>query len=62
MTGYWIICTKTYEIEGIKIPKGRMSFHTSTRRVVNSDWRNATQEEIDDKQYFKGNTFSLINV
>ncbi|GEM_PF-5472901 len=62
MKGYWIICTKSYEIDGTEIPKGRMSYHTSTRPVVNSDWRKATQEEVDTRQYHKGNAFNLRNV
>ena len=60
--GYWEICTKSYEIDGTEIPKGRMSYHTSTRPTVNQDWRRATQEEIDTRQYYKGNAFNLRNV
>ena len=59
--GYWEICTKSYEIDGTEIPKGRMSYHTSTRPTVNQDWRRATQEEIDTRQYYKGNDFNLRN-
>jgi hypothetical protein len=60
--GYWEICIKSYEIEGVEIPKGRMSYHTSTRPTVNQKWRRATQEEIDTRQYYNGNAFNLMNV
>ena len=60
--GYWVICTKTYKIDGQEIPKGRMNYYTSTRPIVNQDWRSATQEEIDTKQYCKGYAFNLLNV
>lgn len=56
--GHWKICTESYEIEGIEIPKGRMCFYTSTRPIVNQRWRRATQEEIDTRQYHKGNAFN----
>jgi hypothetical protein len=62
LKGYWEICTKSYEIDGVEIPKGRMSYHTSTRPTINQDWRRATQEEIDTMQYHKGNAFNLRNV
>jgi len=58
-TGRWVICTQSYEIEGIEIPKGRMDYHTSTRPIVNKKWRSATQHEIDSKQNYKGNWFNL---
>ena len=61
-SNYWEICTKSYEIDGVEIPKGRMSYHTSTRPTVNQDWRRATQEEIDTMKYHKGNAFNLRNV
>ena len=60
--GYWVICTKSYEIDGIEIPKGRMDYYTSTRPIVNSNWRKATQDEVDSKQYHKGSAFNLKNV
>jgi len=62
MKGYWVICTKSYEVDGIEVPKGRMDYYTSTRPIVNSDWRRATQEEIETRQRHKGNTFNLRNV
>lgn len=57
----WLICIISYEIEGTEIPKGRMEY-TNCRFPVNGKWRNATQEEIDTKQCFKGNYFNLKNV
>lgn len=62
MKGYWIICINSYEIDEVYIPKGRMDYYTSTIPVINPDWRRATQEEIDTKQFFKGNYFNLMNV
>lgn len=62
LKSYWVICTKSYEIDGVEIPKGRMDYHTSIRPIQNPDWRRATQEEIDTRQYFKGNAFNLRNV
>ena len=60
--GYWEICIKPYEIDGVEIPKGRMNYHTSTRPTVNPDWRRATQEEINTRKFYKGNAFNLRNV
>lgn len=57
--GYWEICTESYEIDGVEIPKGRMKYHTSTRPTINQDWRRATQEEIETMQFYKGNAFNL---
>jgi len=57
--GYWVICQYSYEVDGIEIPKGRMDFHESIRPIQNKCWRRATQEEIDTRQRFKGNTFNL---
>ena len=62
VSGYWEICTKSYEIDGVEIPKGRMRYHTSTRQTINTYWRRATQEEIDTMRYYKGNVFNLRNV
>jgi len=62
MKGYWIICQYSYEVDGIEIPRGRMSFHTSTRPVMNPVWRRATEDEIETRKTFKGNTFNLKNV
>jgi len=60
--GCWMICTKSFEIDGTKTPKGRMFYHIPMRPIVNPDWRKATQEEIDTRQYHKGNAFNLRNV
>ncbi len=62
MKGHWVICTCSYEIDGVNIPKGRMDYYTSKRPIQNPDWRRATQEEINAKQFFKGNHFNLMNV
>jgi len=61
-TGYWVICTQSYETEGQETPKGRMSYHTSKRAIVNPKWRKATQHEIDTKQNLNGNWFNLTGV
>ena len=60
--GYWVICVQSYEYDGIEIPKRRMSYHQSTRPIISNKWRRATQEEIDTRQYHKGNAFNLINI
>ena len=60
--GYWVICVSSYEVNGIEIPRGRMDYHTSIRPIVNTAWRRATQEEVDTRQYYKGNAFNLRNV
>lgn len=60
--GYWVICVQSYEYDGIEIPKGRMRYHQSTRLIISNKWRRATQEEIDTRQFHKGNTFNLMNV
>lgn len=60
--GYWVICVKSYEIDGREIPKGRMDYHVSTRPIINNAWRRATQEEIETRDYHKGNAFNLRNV
>jgi hypothetical protein len=57
--GYWIICTRSYSYCGEEIPKGRMKYHDSTRRVISDYWREATQVEVETKQYYKGNYFNL---
>lgn len=59
---YWEICVKSYEIDGVEIPKGRMSYHTSIRPTVSRNWRRATQEEIDTRKYCKGYAFNLRNI
>jgi hypothetical protein len=59
---YWVICTRSYEIDGNEIPKGRMDYYTSTRPIMNKDWRRATVEEVETKQHHKGNWFNLRNV
>ena len=60
--GYWVICTQSYEIDGTEISKGRMDYYTSTRPIMSTKWRRATQDEIETRQYFKGNCFNLKNV
>ena len=60
--GYWVICVQSYEYDGIEIPKGRMDYHQSTRPIMSNKWRRATQEEIETRQYHKGNAFNLTNV
>ena len=62
MNGYWIICTRSYEVDGEEIPKGRMKYHISIRPVMNDAWRRATVDEIETKQYHKANFFNLKNV
>lgn len=54
MKGYWIICVKSYEIDGEIISIGHMNYHTSIRCVVNSAWRKATEKEIEMKRWHKG--------
>jgi len=62
MNGYWIICINGYEYDGVEIPKGRMNFHTSIRPVINDSWRRATEIEVEQKQYFKGNAYLPPNL
>lgn len=61
-TPYWVICVNSYEYDDTYIPKGRMQKHYSQRPIQNRDWRRATQDEIDTKDWFKGNFFNLKNV
>ena len=62
MTGYWVICVTSYEIEGVEIPKGRMDYYTSTRPIVSGKWRAATLDEVETKQRHNGHWFNLKNV
>jgi len=55
--GCWYICRNTYEIDGVEIPRGRMIF--SLRPIFNNDWRVATPEEVETKQWYKGHYFNL---
>lgn len=55
--GYWVICIRTYNYTGEEIPKGRMDYHTSKRPIVSEHWRRATEEEVNSKQSYKGNTY-----
>lgn len=57
----WLICIKSYENDGLEIPKGRM-IYTDCRFPVSGLWRNATDEEVETKDLFKGNYFNLKNV
>lgn len=61
-TGHWIICVKSYDIDGFEIHKGSMKFHTSERPVVSSNWRSATSYEIETMSTHKGNNFNLKTV
>ncbi len=56
--GYWVICVNSYDFEGKYTPKGRMNYHTSTFPIINTDWRRATEEEIETKKWFKGNFYN----
>jgi len=59
MKGYWIICVTSYEYDGNEIPKGRMSYHTSLRPVISNKWRRATDIEVRDRKYHKGNAYHI---
>lgn len=64
MKGIWIICTNSYMLEnGTEIPKGRMEYsYAQFRQVCALNWRRATEDEIQTKDWFKGNYFNLKNV
>jgi len=60
---YWIINTRSYSIDGIDVPKGRMQrMEKGSRPVVNEDWRSATQEEVVTKKWHNGHYFNLKHV
>jgi hypothetical protein len=59
---YWVICVNSYEIDGKEFSKGTMKFHESIRPIINNNWRRATEDEIETKQWFKGVWFNLKNV
>lgn len=64
MEGIWIICIKSYYLEcGTEIPKGRM-FPSNARwsQACSPNYRRATEEEIETKQWHKGNWFNLKNI
>ena len=64
MNGTWIICVSSYTLEnGTEIPKGRMEYsHAQFRQSCAPNWRRATEDEIQTKEWFKGNHFNLKNV
>jgi len=47
---HWIICLKSYTLDNVEVNKGQMSYHTSTRSVVNPKWRKATEYEVSKKE------------
>ena len=59
-TGYWVICLQGYEIDGIDIKKGQMDYYTSSRPIINPDWRKATDTEVEKKDFYKGNWYLPI--
>lgn len=56
---YWVICTQSYDYEGIEIPKGRMSLHGSIRPIVSNRWRKASDFEITNMKSHRGNNYFL---
>lgn len=61
MNGYrWLICIQSYEYAGAEIPNGRMEY-TNCRFPVSGLWKNATEKQIENKQFFKGNYFNIID-
>lgn len=60
--GQWLICIQGYFLEnGNEIPKGRMEYSYG-RFPVSGLWRRATEEEIESKNWHKGNYFNLSNI
>lgn len=60
--GMWIICINTYYLEcGAEIPKGRMEY-SYARFPVSGLWRLANEDEIQTKDWHKGNYFNLKNI
>jgi len=60
---YWIINQNTYSVDGREMSKGRMDkIYKGQRAIINKDWRKATEEEINTKQWYKGHYFNLSNV
>jgi len=48
---------------GTEIPKGRMEYsYAQFRQACALNWRRATEDEIQTKDWFKGNYFNLKNV
>jgi len=58
MKEYWIICINPFEFEGKETPKGRMEYFKSLRHIMDKDWRRATDKEIEEKKWFKGNFYN----
>jgi hypothetical protein len=57
---YWMINQNTYTIDGIEVKQGRMEkIKKGSRPIINPDWRKATNEEVETKQWYKGNFFNL---
>lgn len=46
--GYYVICTETYEYDGIFIKKGQVDYHNSTQPVFSKRWRDATDKEVQE--------------
>lgn len=60
---YWMINTRSYSVDGIEVPKGRMIRKKKGERpIINEDWRPATEDEVNTKQWYKGYYFNLKNV
>ena len=49
--GYYIICVKGYEIDGVVFKTGQIEWKPKECRPIhNPDWRVATKEEIKTKR------------
>ena len=58
---YWLINQRDYIVDGHEVKRGRMSrIEKGSRAVMNPDWRLATHEEIESKQWYKGHFFNLM--
>ena len=64
MEGKWLICINSYFLEnGTEIPKGRMEYSNAQfRQACSPNWSRATEQEIETKDWYKGNYFNLKNV
>ena len=46
---YYIICVNAYEFEGKHFSVNQIEYKSKgCRAIVNSDWRKATQQEVND--------------
>lgn len=64
MEGIWIICVKSHYLEnGEEITKGRM-FKSYARwsQACAPNYRRATIDEVENRDWNKGNWFNLKNV